>query len=57
MLGFIVMVSEGEIQLNTDELEEACWCSFDEALERISHDSTAEFFLKSAIAELKKNKL
>ena len=57
MLGFIVMVSDGEIQLNTDEIEEAGWYTYDEALERISHDSTAEYFLKSAVAELKRNKL
>ena len=57
MLGFIVMVSDGEIQLNTDEIEEAGWYTYDEALERISHDSTAEYFLMSAVAELKRNKL
>ena len=57
MLGFIVMVSDGEVQLNTDEIEEADWYTYDEALERISHDSTAEYFLKSAVAELKRNKL
>ncbi len=57
MLGFIVMVSEGELVLNTEEIESAEWCTFDEALERICHDSTAEFFLKSAVAELKRNKL
>ena len=57
MLGFVVMVSEGEIRLNTDEIEEAGWYSYEEALEKISHDSTAEFFLKSAAAELKRSKL
>ncbi len=57
MLGFIVVVSDGELALNTDEIEEAGWYAFDDALARISHDSTAEFFLKSAVAELKRSKL
>ena len=57
MLGFIVVVPEGEIKLNTDEISEAKWCTFDEALGTVSHDSTAEFLLKSAIAELKRAKI
>ncbi len=57
MLGFIVVVSDGELKLNTDEIETAHWCGFDEALKEISHDSTAEYFLQTAIAELKRGKL
>ena len=57
MLGFIVVVSDGETKLNEAEISEAKWCSFDEALETVSHDSTAGFLLKSAIAELKRAKI
>ncbi len=54
MLGFIVTVSDGDLKINTDEISEVRWCTFDEALQTVCHDSTAEFFLKTAIAELKK---
>ena len=57
MLGFIVVVGDGELRLNSDEITEAHWYSFDEALGQVQPDSTAEFFLKNAIAEIKKNKL
>lgn len=57
MLGFIVVVSDGELKLNTEELTDAKWLTFDEALEAVQHDSTAEYFLKSAVAELKKGKI
>lgn len=57
MLNFIVVVSEGDISFNENEISEIKWCDFDEALEIVSHDSTAEFFLKNAVTELKKNKI
>ena len=57
MLNFIVVVSDGEIRSNEDEISETKWCTFDEALETVLHDSTAEFFLKNAVAELKKGKI
>lgn len=57
MLNFIVVVSDGEIVFNEDEISEIKWCGFDEALQTVSRDSTAEFFLQNAIAELKKNKI
>ena len=57
MLNFIVVDSEGELKLNTEEISEAKWCTFDEALETVCHDSTAEYFLKNAVAELKKNRI
>lgn len=56
MLGFIVVVSDGEIHVNEEEILEAKWCTFDEALETVRHDSTAEYLLTKAIAELKKGK-
>ena len=57
MLGFIVVVADGELKLNEEEILEARWCTFDEALEYIEHDSTAEYFLKNSVAELKKGKI
>ena len=57
MLGFIVVVADGDLKLNEDEILEAKWCTFDEALEDIEHESTAEYFLKNSIAELKKGKI
>ena len=55
MLGFIVMVSDGEVQFDRKEMSEVRWCTFEEALAEIPEDSTAAFFLKNAAAELKKN--
>ena len=57
MLGYIVVVSDGEIKLNEDEITEARWCTFDEALQAVDPDSTAGFFLKTAVSELKKSKI
>lgn len=57
MLGFIVVVSDGDVKLNTEELTDAKWLTYDEALEAVQHDSTAEYFLKNAVAELKKGKI
>ena len=57
LLGFVVVVSDGVLKLNADEITEAKWCDFDEALRLVCHDSTAEYFLKTAIAELKKGKI
>ena len=57
MLGFIVVVGDGDLKLNSNEILEAKWCDFDEALSIVEHESTAEYFLKNAVAELKKNKI
>ncbi|HIY78802.1 MAG TPA: NUDIX domain-containing protein [Candidatus Borkfalkia excrementavium] len=57
MLGFIVVISDGDISVNQDEIEEVKWCSFDEAIETVKEDTTAGFFLKNAVAELKRNKI
>ena len=54
MLNFIVVVEDGDIKLNTDEIAEARWCSSEEALEFIRKGTTAEFFLQNAVRELKK---
>ena len=57
MLGYSVVVSDGEIKLNEGEITEARWCTFDEALQAVDPDSTAGFFLKTAVSELKKSKI
>lgn len=54
MLGYIVMAEDGEITIDEKEIDDAKWFSFDEALEQIRKDSTAEIFLKSALTEIKK---
>lgn len=54
MLNFILVAEDGEPVLDEKELEEVKWFTFDEALNEIRKDSTAEAFLKSALAEIKK---
>lgn len=55
MLNFLTMAENGEPQIDDGEIDEIRWFTFDEAVENISKDSTAEFFLKNAISELKKS--
>lgn len=57
MLGFVVMVENGDYVLQETELKDAKWCTFEEAEQLIRKNSTAEYFLKTAIAELKKKPL
>lgn len=54
MLNFIMIAEDGEAVLDTKELAEVKWFSFEDALEAIRKDSVAEAFLKSALAEIKK---
>lgn len=54
MLNFIVIVEDGNIKLQEDEIAEARWCSFEEAIQLIRKGTTAEFFLTNAIREMKK---
>lgn len=54
MLNFVVVVEEGDIKLQEEEVSEARWCTFEEASELIRKGTTAEFFLSNAIRELKK---
>ncbi len=53
MLGYLSMAEEGEPVIDEKEIEDVKWFSFDEALEAIKKDSTAEAFLKSALTEIK----
>lgn len=57
MLNFLVMAENGDVSLDTSELSEAVWFTFDEALEAIRKDSVAEAFLKAAVTDLKNNKI
>ena len=57
MLGFIVVVSDGEIKLNADELTEAAWYTYDDALDAVQHDPPGEYFPNPAAAEQKKAKI
>ena len=56
MLNFLAVAENGEIVLDKSELDDAVWFGLDEALAAIRKDSDAEAFLKTAIAELKKDK-
>ncbi len=56
MLNFIVTADENaEIVLN-EEIEEAHWCTPDEAKALIRKGSTAEYFLNGALGELNRKK-
>lgn len=55
MLNFIVTAGEGEMKLG-EEIEEARWCTPEEARELIRKDSTAEYFLNGALSELGKKR-
>ncbi len=53
MLNFIVVVEDTPIKLN-QEIEEARWCTPEDALSLIRKGTTAEFFLCAAVRELKR---
>jgi NAD+ diphosphatase len=54
MLNFLVMAENGEIELLDDEIESVEWFSIDDALKNVRDQSTAQYFLKNAISEIKK---
>lgn len=54
MLNYVIIAEDGEPVLDEKELDEVKWFSFDDAVEAIKKDSTAEAFLKSSFAEIKK---
>ena len=54
MLNFIVVVDEGKPIKVGEEIAEARWCTFDEALTVIRKGTAAEAFLQNAVRELKK---
>ena len=55
MLNFLSMAETGETEIDAEEIDEVRWFDFDGALEAVRKDSAAEYFLKNAVAELKKN--
>jgi len=54
MLNFILVAEDGVPVPDEKELEEVKWFTFEEALNAIEKDSTAEAFLKNALTEIKK---
>lgn len=54
MLNFILVAENGDPVLDENELEEIKWFDFNDALDAVKKDSTAETFLKNAIPEIKK---
>lgn len=54
MLNFLTIAEDGEPVLDKNELEEVKWFPVNEALDAVKKNSTAEFFLKNAIGEIKK---
>ena len=54
MLNFIVIVEDKELKIQENEIAEARWCTFEEAITLIRKGTTAEFFLNNAVRELKK---
>ena len=54
MLNFLMIAEDGEITIDTKELDEAKWFTPAEALDAIKKNSIAETFLKNALVEIKK---
>lgn len=54
MLNFLMIAEDGEPVIDRNEIDEVKWFTPEEAVEAIKKDSTAEFFLKNAIGEIKK---
>lgn len=57
MLNFLIVAENGDPVVDADEIEEVRWFTFDEALKNVRKQSTAEAFLKNAVAEIKNNKI
>lgn len=54
MFGFLSMAEDGEAVPDLKEIDEITWFSPEEALNAVEKDSTAEAFLKLALADIKK---
>lgn len=54
MLNFLIMAENGEPVIDNDEIENVQWFDVDEALKNVRDQSTAQYFLKNAINEIKK---
>jgi NAD+ diphosphatase len=53
MVNFVSRADSEDLSGVTDEVDEATWFTFDEALENIVHDSLAEVFLQNIVRQLK----
>lgn len=53
MVNFVSAADSDDLSHITDEVDEAAWFTFDEALENIVPDSLAEIFLKNIVRQLK----
>lgn len=54
MLNFLMIAEDGDPVIDENEISEVRWFTPEEALGAVKKDSTAEAFLKNALAELKK---
>lgn len=54
MLNFLIIAEDGNPQIDEKEIEEVKWFDLSEALSAVKKDSTAEFFLKNALQEIKR---
>lgn len=57
MLNYLIVAENGEPVVDASEIEQVKWFTFDQALANVRKQSTAETFLKNAIAEIKNNKI
>ena len=53
MINFVSVADSDDLSRITDEVDEAAWFTFDEALENIVPDSLAETFLRNIVRQLK----
>jgi NAD+ diphosphatase len=57
MLNYLIVAENGDIVIDDTELDNVTWFTLDDALKAVRKDSTAEVFLKNAMAEIKNNKI
>jgi NAD+ diphosphatase len=57
MLNYLIVAENGDVVIDQSEIDEVGWFTFDEALNVVRKQSTAEAFLKNALVELKSNKI
>lgn len=54
MLNYLIIAENGDPVIDESEIDEVRWFDPEEALAHVRKQSTAEFFLKAAVAELNK---
>lgn len=55
MVNFVSVADSDDLSHITDEVDEATWFTFEEALENIVPDSLAEIFLQNIVKQLREN--